>query len=75
MQNDNTEMYSMHNEEKSFVSEKLIKTLKNKIIKNTKFISMKKNGKKKKKEFRVENVIQRKGDKYIWKGKNTIIAG
>ena len=31
--------------------------------------------KKKKKEFRVENVIQRKGDKYIWKGKNTIIAG
>ena len=74
MQNDNTEMYSMHNEEKSFVPEKLIKTLKNKIIKNTKFISMKKNGKKKK-EFRVENVIQRKGNKYIWKGKNTIIAG
>ena len=68
-------MYSMHNEEKSFVPEKLIKTLKNKIIKNTKFISMKKNAKKKKKEFRVENVIQRKGDKYIWKGKNTIIAG
>ena len=68
-------MYSMHNEEKSFVPEKLIKTLKNKIIKNTKSIIMKKNGKKKKKEFRVENVIQRKGDKYIWKGKNTIIAG
>ena len=54
LQNDNTEMYSVHNEEKSFVPEKLIKTLKNKIIKNTKFISMKKNGKKRKKSLELK---------------------
>ena len=47
-------MYLMHNEEKSFVPEKLIKTLKNKIIKNTKFISMKKNAKKKKKSLELK---------------------
>ena len=33
MQNDNIEMYSTHNEEKSVVAERFIRTLKNKIYK------------------------------------------
>ena len=33
LQEDNTEMYSTHNEEKSVVAERIIKTLKNKISK------------------------------------------
>ena len=39
LQNNNIEMYSMHNEEKSVVAERFIKTLKNKIYKNITLIS------------------------------------
>ena len=39
LQNDNIEMYSMHNEGKSIVAEKIIRTLKNKIYKYMTLIS------------------------------------
>ena len=71
-------MYSIHHEGKSVVAERFIRTLKNKIYKYMTSISKNVYGtfyekelkKTDQQEFRIEKVIERKGDKlYVkWKG-------
>ena len=87
LKDNNIEMYSIHNQGKSVVAERFIRTLKNKItVKNTVpwtyVISDLNNGqiisslygkelqKTSQKEFRIEKVIEKKGDKiYVkWEG-------